>query len=317
VTLSVIVISRNEGRELRRTVQNLEDTLPERGEILVIDDGSTDRSADCLARRRGRVRLKRTRDLGVARARNFGAVLAKGDILVFADAHIRLPRLWWQPLAEILENPKVAAAAPAVSQLDATQPNFEERLLTRAARMALPKERLLTRAAQTAGQGYGLKFKNPAMEVQWLKRQSDAPFPAAILPGCCLAMRRDAFEIAGGWDGGLMHRGGVDNELAVRLSLLGFDLMVAPQVLCQHLFRKVSPYPVGWPQYLHNRLRLAFAHLGSQRLGRVVNALRQHSAFGEALRLVVEGGISARRAEMTARRVRTDDWYFEKFGMKW
>jgi GT2 family glycosyltransferase len=155
------------------------------------------------------------------------------------------------------------------------------------------------------------------MEIQWLKRQSDAPFPAAILPGCCLAMRRDAFEVAGGWDSGLMHRGGVDNELGVRLWLLGFDLMVAPQVVCQHLFRKVSPYPVGWPQYLHNRLRLAFAHLGSQRLGKVVNALRKHSAFGEALRLVVEGGISARRAEMTARRVRTDDWYFERFGMKW
>lgn len=288
MTLSLIVISRNEGRELRRTVQNLEDTLPERGEILVIDDGSTDRSADCLARRRGRVRLKRTHGLGVARARNFGAGLAKGDILVFADAHIRLPQLWWQPLAEILENPKVAAAAPAVSQLGATE-----------------------------SQGYGLKFKNPAMEIQWLKRHSDAPFPAAILPGCCLAMRRDAFEVAGGWDGGLMHRGGVDNELAVRLWLLGFDLMVAPQVVCQHLFRKVSPYPVGWPQYLHNRLRLAFAHLGSQRLGKVVNALRRHSAFGEALRLVVEGGISARRAEMTARRVRTDDWYFERFGMKW
>ena len=297
MTLSLIVVSRNEGRELRRTVQNLEDTLPEHGEILVIDDGSTDRSAECLARRRGRVRLKRTHDLGVARARNFGAGLAKGDILVFADAHIRLPRLWWQPLAEILENPKVAAAAPAVSQLDATPVNASD--------------------GASDGEGYGLKFKNPAMEIQWLKRQSDAPFPAAILPGCCLAMRRDAFEVAGGWDSGLMHRGGVDNELGVRLWLLGFDLMVAPQVVCQHLFRKVSPYPVGWPQYLHNRLRLAFAHLGSQRLGKVVNALRKHSAFGEALRLVVEGGISARRAEMTARRVRTDDWYFERFGMKW
>jgi GT2 family glycosyltransferase len=293
VTLSLIVISRNEGLELRRTVQNLEDTLPERAEILVIDDGSTDRSAECLAHRRGRVRLKRTHDLGVARARNFGAGFAKGDILVFADAHIRLPKLWWQPLAEILENPKVAAAAPAISQLNVTQLNAPE------------------------SQGYGLKFKNPAMEIQWLKRHGDAPFPAAILPGCCLAMRRDAFEVAGGWDGGLLHRGGVDNELAVRLWLLGFDLMVAPQVVCQHLFRQVSPYPVGWPQYLHNRLRLAFAHLGSQRLGKVVNALRKHSAFGEALRLVVEGGISARRAEMAARRIRTDDWYFERFGMKW
>jgi hypothetical protein len=33
--------------------------------------------------------------------------------------------------------------------------------------------------------------------------------------------------------------------------------------------------------------------------------------------LLVEGDISRRRREMLTRRVRTDDWYFEKFGMKW
>ena len=118
--LSVVVISRNEGAELRRTVENLEDTLPEGGEIVVVDDGSTDGSAGHLARRRGRVKLKRAQNLGVARARNWGARLSRGRIVVFADAHIRLESLWWRPLMEILEDPQVGGAAPAVTHLKPT-----------------------------------------------------------------------------------------------------------------------------------------------------------------------------------------------------
>jgi GT2 family glycosyltransferase len=286
--LSVIVITRNEGVELRRTVENIDDTVPADAEIVVVDDGSTDRSADYLARRRGRVRLKRTRDLGVACARNFGAGQARGEVLFFADAHIRLKKLWWQPLLEAIQDPKVGAAAGAV-----------------------------TRLPQALGAGYGLRLKGPDQQVEWLPKRADRPFHAPILPGCCLAMRRDVFAAAGGFDSGLLHRGGVDNELSLRLWLFGFNLMVVPEVLVKHLFREESPYPVGWPQFLHNKLRLAFAHFGPARLTKVINALRKHHAFGEALALVVEGGISARRSEMMARRVRGDDWYFEKFGMKW
>jgi hypothetical protein len=31
----------------------------------------------------------------------------------------------------------------------------------------------------------------------------------------------------------------------------------------------------------------------------------------------VSGDISARRREVLARRARTDDWFFERFGLKW
>src|SRR2546425_6628081 len=99
--ISVVVISRNEGEELRRTVENLEDTLPDGGEVVVVDDGSTDGSARRLARRRGRVRLHRLDGFGVARARNHGARQSGGGVIVFADAHIRLDPFWWRPLAEL------------------------------------------------------------------------------------------------------------------------------------------------------------------------------------------------------------------------
>src|SRR3954447_13742813 len=103
-SISVVVISRNEGRELQRTVENFDDTLPSGAEIIVIDDGSTDRSADRVTRRRGRVRVQRVANHGVARARNLGARQARGGVIVYADAHLRLPRDWWRPMIEVLRD---------------------------------------------------------------------------------------------------------------------------------------------------------------------------------------------------------------------
>ena len=38
------------------------------------------------------------------------------------------------------------------------------------------------------------------LEVEWLDRQGDKPYPVPLLPGGCLAMRRDTFEAIGGFD---------------------------------------------------------------------------------------------------------------------
>jgi GT2 family glycosyltransferase len=286
--LSAVIVSRNEGRELGRTVANFEDTLPPGADVVVVDDGSTDHSADFLARRRGRVRLKRTRGLGVARARNLGARLSHGDIIVFADAHIRLEAGWWRPLAEILEDPAAGGTSPAVNHIHPGRAN-----------------------------GYGLRLKGPSLEAGWLTKPPEAPVAVPILPGCCLAMRRDVFENTGGWDEGMLQRGGVDNEGCIRLWLYGYYLVVAPEVTVRHLFRPQSPYPVGWPEYVHNRLRLALAHLNPSRLAKVVSALRSQPGFGDGLVLASQSDAGRRRIETAARRVRSDDWYFERFSMKW
>ena len=166
--------------------------------------------------------------------------------------------------------------------------------------------------------GYGLTFRGPAMEVRWLRRKPKGPVAVPILPGCCVAMRRNVIEATGGgWDPGLLQRGNVDNEFSVRLWLLGYNLLVVPETLVRHRFRTKSPFPVGWPQYLHNRLRLAFVHFNAERLGVVVTSLRIYPSFGEALALVADSNLAARRREILGKRVRDDDWFCERFGLKW
>lgn len=285
--ISVVVISRNEGRELSRTVENYDDTLPGNGEIIVIDDGSGDGSADRVRRRPRRVRVYRVKDFGVARARNLGAKYAKGKVIVYSDAHLRLEPMWWRPLVELLENPRVGGAAPAITPL------------------------------RPGAVGYGLTFRDRRLEVRWLYRKPKDPVPAPIIPGCCFATRRDVIEATGGWDEGQLRRGNIDNEGCVRFWMMGYDLLVTPETVVRHKFRKRSPYAIGWPEYLFNRLRLAFVHFNPSRLGQVVGALRSYPGFGDALAMVADSDTAQRRREIHSRRVRDDDWFFDRFHIGW
>jgi len=285
--ISVVVISRNEGDELKRTVENFDDTLPAGAEIVVIDDSSTDRSADRLRTVRGRIRLHRVANYGVARARNFGAEKARGDVIVYADAHLRLSPDWWRPMIDVLKNPAVGGVAPAIV------------------------------GYRKAPIGYGLKFRGHTLEVRWLRRRPRGPVAAPLIPGCCFATRRDVIEATGGWDDSQLQRGNIDNEGCVRFWLLGYELMITPDTVVAHKFRKRSPYHVGWPEFLFNRLRLAFVHFNPERLGKVVSGLRGYPGFGEALALLASSDIAKRRKELVARRVFDDDWYCKRFKMNW
>ena len=287
-TISVVVISRNEGFRLRDTVENLRDTLPADSEILVVDDGSADGSTEFPGRRRMRVRVRRATGLGVAGARNWGAARTTGSTIIFADAHIAVADGWWRPLVDALEDPKVAAAAPAIGNMEAPSTI-----------------------------GYGLTLSSPDLNAAWLPRPSQSPAHAPVLPGCTLAMRRDVFETVGGFDARLAARGGVDNELCLRLWLLGYELLIVPEVVALHYFRANAPYPVTWTDVLHNRMRLALLHLSARRVGEVSRALAGYDEFGAALLKVTESLGRNGGRDSLAKKIRTDDWYFDKFGLHW
>ena len=285
-TISVVIITRNEGTELRATVENVRRTLPKtRRELIVVDDASTDGSTACLSEY-PEVRLLRTDGVGVASARNFGAAQAGGDVILFCDAHMRVPARWWRALVEPLESPRVGAAAPGVYSL--TEP--ERR-------------------------GFGLYLSGPDLHARWHQKPGRRPAPVAVLPGCFLAMRRDVFAATGGFDGGMRQLGGNDNELSLRLWLLGYELLIVPGIEVGHLFRTTIPFDATWAAVVHNRLRTAFVHFGRERIERVIQALKAYRSFPTGLAMTVEGDTFARRAHLLAERRRSDDWFFEFFGM--
>jgi len=284
-TLSVVVIARNEGELLRQTVEQFEATLPPGSEILVVDDGSSDGSTDFLGAGTSGARLIRVSGYGVAKARNCGARHAANDIVVWADAHVTAPAGWWEPMTDLLGDPRVGAVGPVIHDVSLTD-----------------------------HRGFGQRIGAADLSLEWLERQDDRPYAVPVLPGGFWALRRETFFQTCGFDEGMNCWGSEDCELSLRLWLLGFELLVLPELEIGHLFRAAHPYRVEWTWVLANRLRTAFVHFAEDRIERVTAALEDHEDFVPALRLTLASDFARRRAEYASRRTRDDAWYFDRFG---
>ena len=84
--VSVIIPAYNSGATLRAALQSLADQTFRDYDAAVVDDGSTDDTADIVLREFPWVRLVRQANAGPAAARNRGAGLAQGEWLAFLDA---------------------------------------------------------------------------------------------------------------------------------------------------------------------------------------------------------------------------------------
>jgi 4,4'-diaponeurosporenoate glycosyltransferase len=114
-TLSVIIPARNEERNLPQLLRSLAEQAPRPHEIIVVDDGSTDRTAE-VARQMGATVLS-SRPLpdgwrGKTWACQQGARAAKGELLLFVDADTWFER---EGLAKVLAAHASWLAAPRES----------------------------------------------------------------------------------------------------------------------------------------------------------------------------------------------------------
>ena len=285
--ISVILPASNESVMLQRTVEQFVATLPANSEVIVVDNGSTDGCADFLDERPlENVHLIRSiEQLGVAGARNRGFDQARGEIVVFADAHLDLPERWWEPIAATLQRPEVGVVGAAIGVMGRPQHS----------------------------PACGQRIAEASLRVQWLPYQGNDPYPVPTLGGGFMAMRHDTLKRAGAFDVGMPQWGSEDLEICVRYWLLGYEAWVAPSVIVAHYFRKSNPYKVEWGAVTHNLLRVALLHFSQERMARVIAALKNKSNFATAMAYAATSDVWEKRAEFAARRLRDDDWYFEKF----
>lgn len=109
--ISLIIATYNRGEAIAPTLRSVDAQTRSPDEVIVVDDGSTDGTADWVASHFPRVRVAPKPNGGTSSARNFGAVAAHGQILVFLDHDDLLHPDAVETLAGLLERyPDVAAA---------------------------------------------------------------------------------------------------------------------------------------------------------------------------------------------------------------
>lgn len=288
VLVSVIIPAKSEGENLIDTVaavrENSGGLMPE---IIVVDDRSEDGAPQRLAARFAeddRLQIIDGPDLGIARARNAGAEVARGEVLVFLDGHCFVPPGWLEPLLAPFGDPKVAMTGPAFRSI-----------------------------RDTRARACGITWADASLGNVWLPAETRGAVPFHI--GACQAVRAETFASEGGFDPGMTRWGSEDVELCLRLWLMGHDVHAAPQSEVYHLFRDARPYSVDTMLILYNHLRLALLHFDERRLEQVIARMQVFPDSAGAIAKAFSDGTLADRDRMLGRRARDVDWLFQRFAI--
>lgn len=284
--VSIIIPAKNEGENVRNTINSLLHSKTNYPfECIVVDDGSSDHCCNLISNRVDgeRIKLITTTGIGAAPARNLGAEHARGEYLIFCDAHLYFEHYWIDRLISLLRSGAADAVSPGIASTE--HPNYV---------------------------GYGQSL-NAKLGITW-HRQQLQPTEVAVLPGGCLAITKAAFHDVGGFDRGFRVWGFEDIEISIKLWLFGYRCLVVPAVKVLHLFRKAHPYTVTNDHVYFNMLRMAYSHFNDVRIAQT-KKLIFHSNAALIEQDVLKHGAVAQRMRYLAKRKLDDDWYMQKFGI--
>lgn len=196
--VSVVVATNRAGPYLVEALESVAAQTWPRIELIIVDDGSPEPEAvERAAAVVPRARVVRQESAGVARARNYGAELAAGELLAFLDDDDR-----WHP-RRLAEQVAVLQAAPAASASYCRMQTID----ASGTRVLAPADQTAVRShADVAARRTGIIAPN-------------------------LLVRRDAFHRAGGFRAGLHHA--EDLDLVLRLAELG-EFVFAPEALVDY-----------------------------------------------------------------------------------
>lgn len=114
-TISVIIPAHNEEKYIKQTLFSLNNQTFQDFEIIVVANGCKDKTEEIVKKRESkRIQLFSLTKANVSIARNFGAKMAKGEILVFLDADTLLEIDSLQKINNEFENEAVSVATTKV-----------------------------------------------------------------------------------------------------------------------------------------------------------------------------------------------------------
>jgi glycosyltransferase involved in cell wall biosynthesis len=195
--ISVVVCSYNGSRTIDQCLESLFRLDYTNYEVIVIDDGSTDATAEIASKYP--VRLIRTSNHGLSAARNRGLAESTGEIIAYIDDDAYADPNWLRYLAITFQDSNYACIGG---------PNF-----------APPEDGLIAQCVARA----------PGGPVHVLNTDREAEH----VPGCNLAIRAAVLRDIGGFDP-QFRAAGDDVDLCWRLTELGYKIGFHPAAFVWH-----------------------------------------------------------------------------------
>ncbi len=199
--VSVIVCSYNGAKTLVQCLESLGKIDYPNYEVILVDDGSTDDTAE-IAARFPSVRYVHQTNHGLSHARNHGAAVAKGEIFAYTDSDCMADQEWlYYLVGTLLSGNYGGVGGPNISP---PAQNWVQACV--AAAPGGPSHVLLTDTV------------------------------AEHIPGCNMAWYRWAFESVGGFDPEY-HKAGDDVDFCWRVQQAGHEIAFSPSALVWHYRR--------------------------------------------------------------------------------
>jgi glycosyltransferase involved in cell wall biosynthesis len=234
--ISVVIPAYNEESMIGACLQAVLAQSRAADEVIVVDNNSTDRTAEILRGFRGRVIVLHEERQGVQHARNRGLNAATGDIIVRIDADTRLPANHLAEVVATFGDPSVHAATGPVRYYDVTLPGVAAR------------GDALIRGLWTVPNG----------RLDWIF-------------GANMAIRRPIWEsVAAGLCAD--ERFHEDLDLGMHLWAGGFSVLYARRLVAGTSSRRVKGDFAGFRQYLLMTERGYAQHIGRLRRGSFARA---------------------------------------------
>jgi GT2 family glycosyltransferase len=253
--VSIIVPARNAARTIEACLLSILREVPQQlREVIVVDNGSLDETADIV--RRFPVRFERIAGGFVSGSRNVGARLARHPLIAFIDSDCVVCDGWYDAIAASLAVPGVGVTGARHVLPDS--PTWVEYAWDRAHRRTPGKDRE----------------------------------DAAYIPAGNMAVHRELFLEVSGFDEAL--ETGEDPDLCARIAARGYRVVEAHAARCVHLGEPKSLRDVFRRERWHGRgvrLRYADGRVAPIAVSTVAFGLSMVTAIGGAAGVLVYGAL--------------------------
>jgi polypeptide N-acetylgalactosaminyltransferase len=256
-TASVVLVFVNEGwSTLLRTVHSVINTSPPEllAEVILVDDASTkddlkEKLEKYILRFKGKVKIYRTKRVGLVRARVIGAEKAIGQVIVVLDAHCECVVNWLPPLLSRIAVNRKTLAIPIVDgitwdTLEHSPYNDDQHAI--------------------GIWEWGFLYKEMRISEQQFKEKKHGSDPnrSPTHAGGLLAIDKEWFFELGGYDPGIKIWGAEQYELSFKVWQCGGIVEWVPCSHVAHIYRgprTESVHPPGGHPYQSsiNHMRLA------------------------------------------------------------